>query len=137
MMSPRTDSSVAWPLQENLLQQLGADDFPNLCALIGNLLSRALATQNLVTQSFPFCGQTVHGGMVLVLDGQTNVPILRTVLGFLEEVLVVHNRPLALLLLKERLGRLAQAGEVGIHFGGVHANQRYAPDRTFGVVLLS
>src|SRR6266852_1601757 len=101
MGSPRTDQSLRCLLQQNLLQQLGADDFSDFCAFIGNLLSRALATQNLVTQSFPFCGQTVHGGMVLVLDGQTNVPILRTVLGFLEEVLVVHNRSLALLLLEE------------------------------------
>jgi hypothetical protein len=75
--------------------------------------------------------------VVLVFDGNADVPIFRVILGLLEEDFVVDDGALFLAFLVDLLGGLAEHGEIGIHLGGLHADQRYAPDGTFGVVFLS
>src|SRR5882762_5644351 len=117
-------------LQYYLLQKFRADQFTDFRALLGKLLSLTFTTEYLVASGFSFCGQAVHGGVILVLDGQTDVPILGTVLGFLEEEFVVHDDSLLLLFFEQGLAGLAQAGQVSVHLCGLDANQRNAPDRT-------
>src|ERR1017187_245502 len=122
--------------QEDFLQQLRADDLPNFGALLVKLLSGSFTTQDLVAHRLTLRRQTVQGGVVLVLDGDADVPILGAVLGLLEEDLVVDDRALLLTFLVDRFGGLAQHGEIGIHVRGLNADQGYAPDGTFRVVLL-
>ena len=94
------------------------------------------AAQNFVAYGLALRCQTVHRGMVFVFDGDADIPVLGTVLGFLQKDLVVHDHPLLLFLLDQRLGGLSQTGEIGVHLSGLHADQLNAPDRTFGVMLL-
>jgi hypothetical protein len=55
--------------------------------------------------------------MVLEFGAHADVPIFRIVFGLFEEDFVVHDRALALLFLEQRLGGLAQAGEMPTTLG--------------------
>jgi hypothetical protein len=52
-----------------------------------------LAAQNLVAHGFAFCGRALECGPVFVLDGAADVPIVQTVLGLLQEYLVIVIMP--------------------------------------------
>src|SRR2546428_11504526 len=78
-------------LKHDLLQQFRTDDFAYLLALFCDLLRLLFATHDLVTHRLAFCGQAVHGSVILVLDRKSKVPILRAAVCFLEEDLVIRR----------------------------------------------
>src|SRR5437899_9039786 len=96
-------------LKHDLLKQFRTDDFAYLLALFCDLLRLLFATHDLVTHRLALCGQAVHRGMILVFDGKSNVPILRTTACFLEEDLVIDDRSRTFFLLEQWLGGLTQA----------------------------
>src|SRR2546427_839340 len=55
-------------LKHDLLKQFRTDDFAYLLALFCDLLRLLFATHDLVTHRLAFCGQAVHGSVILVLD---------------------------------------------------------------------
>jgi hypothetical protein len=56
---------------------------------------------------------------------------------FFKEDLVVDDGSLPLAFFVHGFGRLLQRGEVVVHVRWFYSDQRYAPEGTFGVVLLS
>jgi hypothetical protein len=69
--------------KQNLLQQLVADEFAIFPALFAYLLSLLFSAYNLVSNRVFLCDEAVHGRVVLILDGETNIPILGIILGLL------------------------------------------------------
>src|SRR5271170_4742866 len=87
----RPTAKLPWSLfQINFLQQLRADDFPDFSALLGKLLPLRLTPQDLVPHGLALRRQTIHRGIVFVLDSHANVPILRTSLRLFQKHLVVR-----------------------------------------------
>src|SRR5580704_4844423 len=89
MTRPRRCDEIETLLQDDFLQQFRTDDLANFRAFFRELLSGLFATDDLVSQHLAFRSQAVHGSVVLVLDRHADVPILRTVLGLLQEHFVV------------------------------------------------
>src|SRR5438874_11113614 len=87
-------------LKHDLLKQFRTDDFAYLLALFCDLLRLLFAAHDLVTHRLAFCGQAVHGSMILVFDRKSKVPILRASGCFLEEDLVIDDRSRTFFLLE-------------------------------------
>jgi hypothetical protein len=75
--------------------------------------------------------------VTLVFDRHGDIPNFGIVLGFFQENFVVHDHALALFLFDDRLGRLAQARQLGIHLRGLHTNPLDPPHRAFRLLFLS
>src|SRR5580692_3025046 len=123
-------------LEDDLLQEFGADHFADLGSLVSQLLGGLFAAEDLVAKHFAFRSEAVHGSVVFVFNREANVPIFGIVLGLLEEEFVIHDRPILLLGIEKGLGRFAKAGEIRVHLSGLHPDQRDSPDWAFGVVFL-
>src|SRR5579864_4225820 len=127
---------MLFSFENYFLQQFIADHLANFLALLAQLMGLLLAAKDLVPNRLEFAAQAVHCGMVLELESQANVPVLWIALGFLDEQFVVNDQPLTLFFLEKWLAGLLQAGQVFVHMGGLNSDQRDAPHRAFGVVLL-
>src|SRR5437773_9996672 len=99
-------------LKHDLLQQFRTDDFAYLLALFCDLLRLLFATHDLVTHRLAFCGQAVHGSMILVFDRKSKVPLLRGTGCLFADDLVVDERFRTLFLIGYWLGGVTQAGWV-------------------------
>src|SRR5205807_7352261 len=100
-------------LKHDLLQQFRTDDFAYLLALFCDLLRLLFATHDLVTHRLAFCGQAVHGGMILVFDRKSKVPILRATVCFFDEDLAIDDHSRTFFLLEQWLRGLTPAGYIG------------------------
>jgi len=87
------DPATRLLLQHDFLQQFAAHGFADFLALFRQLLSLLFASHNLVAQGFGFRVEAVHGGVVLELNRNTNIPILGIGLGLLQENFVVDEDP--------------------------------------------
>jgi hypothetical protein len=82
-------------VQRNFLQQLGTDDLANLFALFCQLLCWLLPSQHFVADCFRFGVLPIQSSVILLLNGDGNIPILRIAFDFFEEgfVMSVLLRP--------------------------------------------
>src|SRR5262245_19343015 len=100
--------------QNYFLQQLRSHNLADFHALLRYLLTFLFAAPHFIANCFLLRTEAVHGGVVLLLHSNGNVPILWATRSFLQEDLVVHNEPLLLLFIEQRLGVLPQTSEVSV-----------------------
>ena len=76
---------VRFSLQHNFLQKFTADKLAYLLTFFAELVRLLFAAEDLVANGFRLAAEGVERRVVLVLNRQTNVPILGIVLRLLNE----------------------------------------------------